>query len=514
MQSSVRWVGEQAQWRSRLAEDKYGRSLTTERTRKAARGAAALSRRTGACRLAVGPRRTLTRHAAVEGSSASLPHLTVRPKSASAQEAFPRTGRRPKCLQGRPTEVFDAGSDATVGTLLMSWADFPRGANHGGEKSQLTVGFLVPATSVAFTSYGQVASGLATGLRSVGVSSRLIAVGPSAPAWLPARDPFASSVRVRAHGQFHGSPLLLNLRELRSATRDIDVLHLIGYREPAIVASGILATAPIVLEPSGTLARRDRSILLKRCFDISVGRHLLACADKVVATAQLEAEDFRVLGVPQGRVVVRGLGVDVPDRTTITPGRARARLDVPLTAELVVSIGRIARKKSLQRLVPTIAERPNSYLVIAGPDDKDGALDRLQRSISDHAIGARVRIIRGGVWADEKWELIRDSDVFCLPSDHENFGIAPAEAAAFGTPTIVTTACGVGEILRDFPGHMVVDPREAKIRSAINRLLDDREVAATRAALNTLGLRQRLSWTQLAREQAAIYTSVLSRTGR
>jgi glycosyltransferase involved in cell wall biosynthesis len=42
-----------------------------------------------------------------------------------------------------------------------------------------------------------------------------------------------------------------------------------------------------------------------------------------------------------------------------------------------------------------------------------------------------------------KWSAYRDADVFVLPSQNENFGNTAAEAAACGTPVIVTDRCGV-----------------------------------------------------------------------
>jgi glycosyltransferase involved in cell wall biosynthesis len=42
-----------------------------------------------------------------------------------------------------------------------------------------------------------------------------------------------------------------------------------------------------------------------------------------------------------------------------------------------------------------------------------------------------------------KWSAYRDADVFILPSQNENFGNTAGEAAACGTPVIVTDRCGI-----------------------------------------------------------------------
>src|SRR4029077_11052656 len=60
------------------------------------------------------------------------------------------------------------------------------------------------------------------------------------------------------------------------------------------------------------------------------------------------------------------------------------------------------------------------------------------------SLGLRERVVFSGPLYDAaKWSAYRDADVFVLPSQNENFGNTAAEAAACGTPVIVTDQCGV-----------------------------------------------------------------------
>ena len=59
-------------------------------------------------------------------------------------------------------------------------------------------------------------------------------------------------------------------------------------------------------------------------------------------------------------------------------------------------------------------------------------------------------------------ELYPQADVFVLASAGESFGMVAAEAAAAGTPVIVSDRCGVAEFFDD--GEALVVPYEGRGR--------------------------------------------------
>jgi 1,4-alpha-glucan branching enzyme len=102
-----------------------------------------------------------------------------------------------------------------------------------------------------------------------------------------------------------------------------------------------------------------------------------------------------------------------------------------------------------------------------------------------------------------------DADVFVLASAHENFGLVAAEAAAAGTPSVVSDRCGVAEFLGERAALIVPYDADA-VCAAIARLLDDHE------------LRQRLSdgghavaaefaWSRIVDQQEMLYREILRR---
>jgi glycosyltransferase involved in cell wall biosynthesis len=208
--------------------------------------------------------------------------------------------------------------------------------------------------------------------------------------------------------------------------------------------------------------------------------------------------------VPAERVVIRPNGFPDPYDPPPRPGPLRARLGLDATEPLVLSVGRIARGKGLEHLVEAVARLDRVRLAVAGPDDGHGLLPELLQLRDRLGAGERVHLL-GTV--DDPFELYGDADVLALPSAHENFGMVAAEAAAAGTPSVVSDRCGVAELLSG-RGALVIPYGEAPLRDALARLLGDQ---ALRASLGRGGreVARELSWENVARLQAEIYERVV-----
>src|SRR5581483_11931280 len=107
--------------------------------------------------------------------------------------------------------------------------------------------------------------------------------------------------------------------------------------------------------------------------------------------------------------------------------------------------------------------------------------------------------------------LYRLADVLALPSQGESFGLAAAEAAAAGTPVVVSERCGVAACFRE--GEALVVPYgEAALTAALERVLADGELRRPLAA-GALEAARRSSWEAVAERQEQVYRlAVASRT--
>jgi glycosyltransferase involved in cell wall biosynthesis len=280
-----------------------------------------------------------------------------------------------------------------------------------------------------------------------------------------------------------------------------DVAHVFGFRDP--VTTGVAAwcrTAhvPYVFEPLGMFEPRLRKVRLKRLLDATLYRGVARGAAAVVVASEREASGVRACGVPSDKVRVRGNGFPAPEASLAGDGNLRARLGIPAAAPLVLYVGRIASGKGIEHLIAALGELPEAHLVVAGPDDRHGV----------STDGDRVH--RLPMTEEPPLELYPQADVFVLPSEGESFGMVAAEAAAAGTPVIVSDRCGVAGYFRQGEA-LVVPPERAAVVDAVRRVLTD-EALRERLSRGGIAAAQRTSWDHVAEIQEEVYREVAART--
>ena len=95
-----------------------------------------------------------------------------------------------------------------------------------------------------------------------------------------------------------------------------------------------------------------------------------------------------------------------------------------------------------------------------------------------------------------------DADVFVLPSQNENFGNTAAEAAAVGTPVVVTENCGVAPLLAK-AGRIVPHEEGALVR-ALEELLQN-ETLRERLGHGAVKAAAKIGWEEPVREAEELY---------
>jgi glycosyltransferase involved in cell wall biosynthesis len=187
---------------------------------------------------------------------------------------------------------------------------------------------------------------------------------------------------------------------------------------------------------------------LKRLYHRTLGCTMIAGARFIIATSDQERRELCDSNIDAARLVVRRNGIDRP-KTTPERGEFRKRWGIAQDTKIVLFLGRIVSKKSPDLLIKAFAnwtsqqaDRANSKLVLAGPEENDGFGVELRSLVQQLGIFEDVLFV-GPLYDEEKWRAYRDADVFVLPSQNENFGNAAAESAVCGTPIIVTDQCGI-----------------------------------------------------------------------
>jgi glycosyltransferase involved in cell wall biosynthesis len=286
-----------------------------------------------------------------------------------------------------------------------------------------------------------------------------------------------------------------------------DVVHIFGFRDP--VTTGVaawcrIARIPYVFEPLGMFEPRLRKVFLKRALDATLYRGVARGAAAVVVASQREADAVVAAGVPAEKVRVRGNGFPEPLGAEAN-GDLRARLGIPYNAPVILYVGRIAAGKGIEHLLEAVQRIPEAHVVVAGPDDRHGTTTSIERARTSTG---RVHVLPAT--EEPPHALYPEADVFVLASAGESFGIAAAEAAAAGTPVIVSDRCGIAAFFEDGEA-LVVRYDSGAIVEAIQRVLSDRELRE-RLSRGGVAAARRNSWDRVAEVQEQIYRDVASRT--
>jgi glycosyltransferase involved in cell wall biosynthesis len=218
-------------------------------------------------------------------------------------------------------------------------------------------------------------------------------------------------------------------------------------------------------------------------------------ADRIIAVSQISknrlVEHYRIA---EEKVAVLYNGVDAPGWNS--PRRPAA----PLRNPLVSFVGRLSWQKGPDRFLQ-VARRirrrmPGARFVMAG----DG---ELLPTLKTEAARLHLPVAFPGFLTHQALtSLLSLSDVMIMPSRFEPFGIAALEAAAAGVPVVLSSTCGVREVL---PGALLAKPDTASgLASAALRLLESPGLRQFHSRCNLAAV-QSLSWTKAAASLSGIY---------
>ena len=303
--------------------------------------------------------------------------------------------------------------------------------------------------------------------------------------------------------RLHGAPAMRGF--LRKETGGFDVAHLnISYVWPNWVAAreAQRAGTPYLMAPHGCLVDdliRRRSRWIKSAWIQLVERPSLAHAAALHVCSELEAVEFRKLGLPQPEVCCVPNGVERPQQYAPLQDGPYAALPRPYALYL----GRINWKKGLDRLVAAWPRVHGLHLVIAGTDE-DGLEQQLKAQTRQLGIDSRVHFI-GAVDDAHKWAVYENAEMFVLPSYSENFGIVVAEAMAVGCPVVVSPDVGLSQLVQSSGAGIVTDCEPGKLADAIVGLHADAEGRRRMRACGQRVAEQQLSWDSIAAQMEAVY---------
>ncbi|MGH7606800.1 MAG: glycosyltransferase family 4 protein [Gemmatimonadales bacterium] len=234
-------------------------------------------------------------------------------------------------------------------------------------------------------------------------------------------------------------------------------------------------------------------------------RFVLRYATAVVACSRAFAADVSRFVGNDGRVVTIHNGVDIPgllsnvDRTAAVPALVRER-------PFILSVATFEHKKGLDVLLRAFAEvrRRHRGLALVLVGRTHAAAEGLRALARELDVADDVLFCADRPHAQVGLFLER-AKVFCLPSRAEPFGIAILEAGAYRVPVVASRVGGIPELLADGDTGLLVDPDDAgALATALNRVLDDGELARTLAERFHQRVAETFSWRRAHEAYAAL----------
>jgi glycosyltransferase involved in cell wall biosynthesis len=192
-------------------------------------------------------------------------------------------------------------------------------------------------------------------------------------------------------------------------------------------------------------------------------------ADRLIAVSMYGRAALLARGVPPERIAVISPGFDrlSPDHVPREPSQPEGTVRALCVAQWIP-------RKGITTLIEAWAAGrwSNATLELVGETDADARYAARVRAALASAGGTDIAV-RGTITDDALRAAYRAADLFGLPSRFEGYGMAYAEALAYGLPVV---ACEVGPIpalISPAAGLLVPPDDPAALTIALDRLIRD-----------------------------------------
>jgi glycosyltransferase involved in cell wall biosynthesis len=215
------------------------------------------------------------------------------------------------------------------------------------------------------------------------------------------------------------------------------------------------------------------------------------------ATARYLAADYAVAA---DRITVALPGVD-----PVQPSRGSRDGTVALLA-----VGAVVPRKGYDVLIAALAQMPDLpwRLTVVGDRSRAPATAaRLAADIAAAKLDGRVTFT-GAVSAEQLTDHYAAADLFVLPSRHEGYGMAFAEAIAHGVPVVGTRAGAIPDTVPEGTGILVPPDDVATLTAALRTLIGEPRARDSLALAAREAAAQLPTWPASARKFAQALEAV------
>jgi glycosyltransferase involved in cell wall biosynthesis len=259
--------------------------------------------------------------------------------------------------------------------------------------------------------------------------------------------------------------------KIKKLIEGVDIIHLMGHWTLLNAFVYLMARylkKPYCVCPAGSLPIFGRSRVIKRFYNMIIGKKIVREAHGHIAVAENEIRQFAEYGVNTNSISIIPNGVNSEDFLSDDVIGFRKKNSL-LNKPFILFLGRLNMIKGpdllLQAFQRVKSKLPNFHLVLVGPDG--GMLNKLKNMVMEFQMEECVHFF-GYLGGIEKSNIYHAADLLAIPSRQEAMSIVVLEAGISGTPVLLSDQCGFN-VIEKIDGGKVV---QASVNGLESGLLD------------------------------------------
>lgn len=222
----------------------------------------------------------------------------------------------------------------------------------------------------------------------------------------------------------------------------------------------------VYTEHSTTNKRRDK--LIFRIID----KKIYSAYNRIVAISK-EVDRALKEHVPNAHTIIINNGINISLFENAFPANIRSEIGLNQDCRLVTMVARFCFMKDYKTVIKAMTRLDcNVHLLCIG----DGPFLNENREYAS-AVGVKSRVHFLGLRKDVP-NLLQDSDVIVLSSEHEGFSISMLEAMSCRKPFIGSDVPGIGDLVKNI-ALLFEYKNDEELASCINEVLTDKAMYNT-----------------------------------
>ena len=271
---------------------------------------------------------------------------------------------------------------------------------------------------------------------------------------------------------------------------------------------------PYVIDAHGAAPYGTRKNILKRIFDLLIGRSMLHEAAFLIAETKVGVEEYIDIdpSLDRGKIITLSPPLDTDEFEKLpSKGKFRVQYNISQDTKIIMFLGRVAYIKGNDFLIAGFSElcnrRDDCLLMIVGSDW--GHMDDCKTLVKELNIENKVTFT-GFIGGQDKNNALIDADLVVQMSRHEQGAWAPFEAVLCGTPIIVTENTGAGEdVKRVKAGETVEFGNIDSLADTMESVLDNYDLALEKTEIARNYILTKMSMNARAHEYTDVYQKAI-----